>query len=264
MVARDYEAPADANTDNVYEIEITATDEDSNSDAESWTVAVNEIYVAPIAHNDNITTNEDQAFNLNILDIVDNPDNEILTVNHVDQFSYHGTGTLTENGELTYIPDNNYYGNDSKFYSVCIEGTTGYCDTAKIGITIEPVNDSPVAENVTLNIYEHGLTDICITVTDVESDECTLTEIIDINETFFSTYSNDQLCFEYDASAFYDTEEELNCVVCDNGVPSLCDTATITLIYEVEKLIEPTQGISPNGDNINDYLENKRYSKFPK
>ena len=29
MIARDYEAPADANTDNIYEVEITATDDDA-------------------------------------------------------------------------------------------------------------------------------------------------------------------------------------------------------------------------------------------
>lgn len=40
MVARDYEAPVDANTDNVYEVSITATDSDGNSDSEDWTVTV--------------------------------------------------------------------------------------------------------------------------------------------------------------------------------------------------------------------------------
>ena len=31
MIARDYEAPADANTDNVYELTITATDSDGST-----------------------------------------------------------------------------------------------------------------------------------------------------------------------------------------------------------------------------------------
>ena len=43
MVARDYENPVDANTDNVYEINITATDADDNSDSEDWTVTVNDV-----------------------------------------------------------------------------------------------------------------------------------------------------------------------------------------------------------------------------
>ncbi|WP_208630778.1 hypothetical protein, partial [Maribacter litoralis] len=43
MVARDYENPADANTDNVYEISITATDSDGNDDTEDWTVSVADV-----------------------------------------------------------------------------------------------------------------------------------------------------------------------------------------------------------------------------
>ena len=40
MIARDFEAPADANEDNVYEVSITATDSESNSSETSWTVTV--------------------------------------------------------------------------------------------------------------------------------------------------------------------------------------------------------------------------------
>ncbi len=40
MIARDFEAPEDANTDNVYELDITATDDDANSASEDWKVTV--------------------------------------------------------------------------------------------------------------------------------------------------------------------------------------------------------------------------------
>ena len=40
MTGRDFEAPADANADNVYEVSITATDSESNSSEISWTVTV--------------------------------------------------------------------------------------------------------------------------------------------------------------------------------------------------------------------------------
>ena len=40
MIARDFEVPADANADNVYEVSITATDSKSNSSETSWTVTV--------------------------------------------------------------------------------------------------------------------------------------------------------------------------------------------------------------------------------
>jgi hypothetical protein len=43
MVARDYENAEDANTDNVYELSITATDSDSNEASEAWTVTVDNV-----------------------------------------------------------------------------------------------------------------------------------------------------------------------------------------------------------------------------
>ncbi|ELR72035.1 cadherin domain secreted protein [Fulvivirga imtechensis AK7] len=67
MVARDFESPDDANTDNVYEIEITVTDSDGNSDSESWTVTVNNVVetvtftIDPIADD---VVNENAAYTL--------------------------------------------------------------------------------------------------------------------------------------------------------------------------------------------------------
>ncbi|GAA4274311.1 BspA family leucine-rich repeat surface protein [Aquimarina gracilis] len=40
MIARDFEAPADANSDNVYEVSIIATDDDANSASEDWKVTI--------------------------------------------------------------------------------------------------------------------------------------------------------------------------------------------------------------------------------
>lgn len=43
MVARDFENPTDGNTDNVYEVTITATDSSGSSDSESWMVRVTNV-----------------------------------------------------------------------------------------------------------------------------------------------------------------------------------------------------------------------------
>ncbi|WP_428742545.1 T9SS type A sorting domain-containing protein [Tenacibaculum sp.] len=48
MIARDYENAADADTNNIYELTITATDSDGNSDSESWTVTVDDDYGAEV------------------------------------------------------------------------------------------------------------------------------------------------------------------------------------------------------------------------
>ena len=40
MVARDFESPADAGTNNIYDLSITVTDADGNTDSEAWAVTV--------------------------------------------------------------------------------------------------------------------------------------------------------------------------------------------------------------------------------
>ena len=43
MVARDYENPVDSDTNNTYALTITATDEDGNTDSESWIVTITDV-----------------------------------------------------------------------------------------------------------------------------------------------------------------------------------------------------------------------------
>ena len=43
MIARDFESPADANTDNVYEVTLVATDDDGNTASEAFTVTVTDV-----------------------------------------------------------------------------------------------------------------------------------------------------------------------------------------------------------------------------
>ena len=65
MVARDFENPEDADTDNVYEVTITATDEDNNTDSEDWMVTVDnmtETVTFTIDTIDDVNVNENSAY----------------------------------------------------------------------------------------------------------------------------------------------------------------------------------------------------------
>ncbi len=65
MVSRDYEAAADSNGDNVYEVTLVATDTDANIASESFTVTVSDVVEAAIFGIDaiaNTTVNENSDF----------------------------------------------------------------------------------------------------------------------------------------------------------------------------------------------------------
>lgn len=245
----------DYDAQNVFHIRLSTTDNGSGSliFEKEFIVNVELIYVSPIANNDILQLDEDQQITVNVLDNDQNPDNEVLTVNVIGQPASNGDVFLSNTGELTYTPDPDYFGDDSLSYSVCIEGVAGYCATARVLITIDPVNDKPVAENLTIEVNQTETVEVCLAVTDIDSDECSLIEIIGNNNSVpFSNWNNDLLCFEYEIPQEYSLEENLECVVCDNGSPMQCDTAILTMIYQIEAAFQITGGISPNGDGVND------------
>ncbi len=105
---------------------------------------------APTAEDDPVTTDEDTPLVGNVL--ADNgngpdsdPDGDALTVSTTPVSGpEHGTLVLESDGSFTYTPDENFYGDDGFVYEVS-DGNGG-TDTATVSITVDPVNDDPVAE----------------------------------------------------------------------------------------------------------------------
>ncbi|WP_211356971.1 Ig-like domain-containing protein, partial [Phaeodactylibacter luteus] len=52
-------------------------------------------------------------------------------------------------GTFTYTPDPDFNGMDIFEYSYCDGGTPELCDTASVDITVNAVNDAPIANNDT-------------------------------------------------------------------------------------------------------------------
>ncbi|WP_165921878.1 Ig-like domain-containing protein, partial [Natronoflexus pectinivorans] len=132
---------------------------------------------APTANDVEITIDEDETVVIDVLfndtDPQDNIDPSTVTIT-IEPL--HGQATTNPDGTVTYIPDENYFGLDSFYYRVCDE--TNYCDEAKVTITINPVNDPPVANDneATLKQNTSTLVDVLSNDYDVDNtiDELTL------------------------------------------------------------------------------------------
>ncbi|GAO30213.1 hypothetical protein JCM15548_12470 [Geofilum rubicundum JCM 15548] len=106
---------------------------------------------APTAADDVASTNEDEAVIIHVLDNDTDPQNDINTASvAISQAPQNGSASPNEDGTVTYTPNPDYFGEDSFFYKVCDD--IDYCDEARVTITIDPVNDAPVAvdDEVTL------------------------------------------------------------------------------------------------------------------
>lgn len=121
---------------------------------------------SPVANNQSAVINEDAAVTI-ILTATD-ADNDALAYSIVDSPSNGILSGIAPN--VTYTPNENYNGPDSFTFKVN-DGTVD-SNIATVNITINPVNDAPIAEDQLVTTNED--TNINITLTATDPDDGTL------------------------------------------------------------------------------------------
>jgi len=123
----------------------------------------------PVAVDDTATTDEDVEVDIDVLDNDTDVDGDPITV---ESFTQPTNGTVTENldGTLRYEPDADFNGTDSFTYT--INGG----DSATVTVTVDAVDDNPVAVDDTATTDEDVEVDIDVldNDTDIEGDPITV------------------------------------------------------------------------------------------
>ena len=83
----------------------------------------------------------------------------------------HGEVEVNSDGTFTYTPYQDYNGTDS--FVVQVEDGEGGVDTAVVNITVNPVNDAPVAPNASVITDEDTAIQVTVQATDVDGDALT-------------------------------------------------------------------------------------------
>lgn len=136
-----------ANFFGVDNLTYTITDDDGDSSTATVNITINQVNDLPDAVDDVIITSEDTSINGNVLDgsnggLDTDPDGDLLTVTANTNPS-NGAVTVNPDGSYTYIPNENFNGDDSFQYT--IDDGNGGTDTATVTISVEAVNDLPDA-----------------------------------------------------------------------------------------------------------------------
>ena len=113
-------------------------------DQGTLTISVINNNVAPVAVDDVFNTLEDSPITVNVGNNDTDANNQILTYSLVTWPS-NGNLSFSTNGQFTYSPSLNFYGNDGFTYQVC--DPFGECDQATVSISIMEVNDDPIIQN---------------------------------------------------------------------------------------------------------------------
>lgn len=161
-----------------------------------------------------------------LIDVLSNDLGMIDTIVEVTQ-PEHGSIIINLDNIFEYTPELGYVGPDYFFYTIC--DAEGNCSTTIVGINVfDDVNQPPSAGNNTA-VTESGIpVDINVLNNDNDPENGTLTVTDIINGPGSGTVViNDDgtLTYTPDSSGIF----MFDYVVCDDGEPPLCDTATVVV-----------------------------------
>jgi len=108
----------------------------ADSNVATVTIAVNAVNDAPVAVNDEATTDEDVPVVIDVLANDTDVDGDTLTVDSITQGSI-GTVVINADDTITYTPNDGITGNDSFTYTM--SDNKGKTDTATVTVTVAPV-----------------------------------------------------------------------------------------------------------------------------
>ncbi|WGW03668.1 Ig-like domain-containing protein [Tropicibacter oceani] len=200
------------------------TDGGGLTDTATVAVTVNPVNDAPVAADDTAETDEDTG---KIIDVLGNDTDvdigDSLTV--TDASALNGSVVIQGDGTLLYTPDPDFNGSDTITYEITDGG--GLTDTATVAVTVNPVNDAPVAADDTAETDEDTgkIIDVLGNDTDVDiGDSLTVTD---------ASALNGSVVIQGDGTLLYTPDPDFNgsdtitYEITDGG--GLTDTATVAV-----------------------------------
>jgi VCBS repeat-containing protein len=129
-------------------------DDFTNSNPATVTFRIANVNDIPVGNPEVYETDEDIALTGNVITNDTDADNETLSADLVTDVA-HGSLNLAPSGAFTYQPTLNYFGADSFQYRA--QDAVAESAIVTVGITVESVNDIPVAAPESYSVLEDGV-----------------------------------------------------------------------------------------------------------
>ncbi|MBO6719225.1 MAG: tandem-95 repeat protein [Rhizobiaceae bacterium] len=196
------------------------------------TITVNPVNDAPVANGDSYVTDEDTPLIIAAPGLLANDfdiDGDALASSLVTGPA-HGTLVMNADGSFTYSPDADFHGEDS--FTYLVNDGTANSNTATVTITVNPVNDAPVAngdsyvtdEDTPLIIAAPGLL-----ANDFDIDGDALASSLVTGPAHGTLVMNTDGSFTYTPDADYHGQDSFTYLVNDGTANSNTATVTITV-----------------------------------
>ena len=239
----DYTPPADFyGTDS---FEYTVSDGNGGTDRGTVTITVNPLPDDPVANADTDVTDEDTVLTTtNVLANDTDADGDSLSVSAVDATSTEG-GSVTDNGDGTfdYTPAADFNGSDSFNYT--INDGTGRSAQGTVTITVNAVNDDPVAaDDARITSQDTSVTtgNVLSNDSDVDGDTLTVSAVDATSTEGGSVTDNGDGTFDYTPPTGFSGEDSFTYTVSDGNGGSDQGTVNVTVSTGTATNVDPVAG----------------------
>lgn len=170
----------DANYNGVISFKYVIADDYGEMSTKYINVVVNPINDAPIANVSDVSSDEDKELVIDVLSSASDVENDNLTLSLVtnplngsakiiDVISkdFEGNSIIIKN--IEYTPNANFNGSDNLVYS--LSDNKGGIINKTLNITINPLNDAPIAENDNVSLNEDDSIKINILENDIDIED---------------------------------------------------------------------------------------------
>ncbi|AMO60359.1 putative outer membrane adhesin like protein [Mycolicibacterium phlei] len=215
-------------------------------------ITVTPVNDRPVAVNDSFTTDEDTAVSGNVLTNDTDPDGN-NTIQSAEVVIGPSNGTLTFNettGEFTYTPGLNFNGTDSFTYTISDGSLTS--EEATVTITVEPVNDPPVAVNDTIATNEDTQVTGNVLTNDTDPEgKATIVSAAVVTGPSNGTLTFNETTgeFTYTPNANFNGTDSFTYEITDNS-GAVSNTATVTIT--VNPVNDPVVAINDTASGLED------------
>lgn len=250
----------DANYNGVASFNYVISDGNGGLNTKTVSVTVNAINDAPIANVSDASTNEDTKTTIDVLSSATDADGDSLTLSLigspangiakiVDVATTDSDGNSVTIKKIEYNPNANFNGSDSLVYSLS-DGKGGIV-TKTLNITVNSVNDAPIAANDSISLNEDNSVKISAFAndSDVEDSSFDKNNIAIIAAALHGTVIlNDDLTFTYTPDSNFNGADSFSYQVKDKdgassntanvylNIASVNDAVTIDGVAESQNL----------------------------
>jgi VCBS repeat-containing protein len=205
----------------------------------SVSITVMPVNDAPVAQNQNLATAEDTALAGQL--VATDIDGDALTFALAAGAS-HGTVVVNPNGSFTYTPAANYFGADSFGFSAS-DGSLAAAGL--VSITVTPVNDAPVAQNLAVTTAEDTTVAGQLVATDIDGDA--LTFALAAGASHGAVVVNPNGSFTYSPAANYNGADSFSFTASD-GSTAAAGAVSITVTPVNDAPVAQNQNVTTAED----------------